>query len=153
MTKLQDCFANTNWDLFKRVATQNNFMDLNTCVYSVSAHLNFCGDKDPTDKSNCTLLNQKPWMNRDFHSLLKVHDNAFCMGNTEAYQIARSNLRQRIKEATAKCKQRSSLKALSSSIYGRTLCPSQTIEVTAIISVPTRAAVRNDYRPVALTTP
>lgn len=73
MSRLQDCFDYSDWDLLKRAATQNH-TDLNNDAWSVLD--NFCMDEVTTVKNICTFPNRKPLMNKDVRCYAAA---AFCV--------------------------------------------------------------------------
>lgn len=56
-----------------------------------------------TDHNTCMVFppNNQPWITKDVQLLLKEHNMAFCSGNIELYNAARSNLKRGISDAKA----------------------------------------------------
>ena len=53
MARLPDCLEETEWDIFKQNATNNNHTDLNTYTSSVLDYISFCMDSVTTVKTIC----------------------------------------------------------------------------------------------------
>lgn len=92
LTQLQDCFANTCWDLFYQE-------DLENFTETVLFYIKCCMDNVTVDKYIRIFPNQKPWMTSKVHCLLKKRNIAFRSGNEAQYSTARADLRRGIKEA------------------------------------------------------
>ena len=90
--QLQDCFDNTNWDIFEH-------QDLNVFTDSVLCYIKHCTDTVTVDKRIRVYPNQKPWMTREVQRLLKARDIAFRSEDRALYNTARTNLRRGIREA------------------------------------------------------
>ena len=52
-----------------------------------------------TKTTVCIYPNQKPWVNKDVRTKLKVRASAFNSGDADAYKAARYDLRKSIKKA------------------------------------------------------
>lgn len=100
MERLQNCFEETDWNIFKQTATHCNYVNLNTYSTSVMDYITFCMDSVTTHQTIRTLPNYKPSMNRAVSGLLRDRDAAFHSGDAEAYRTARSRLRKGIKVGT-----------------------------------------------------
>ncbi|KAL0147043.1 hypothetical protein M9458_057567 [Cirrhinus mrigala] len=83
---LQDCFQDTDWNMFKEAATYNNQTDLQEYTETVTAYIKKCIDDVTVTKTITTRANQKPWMTAE------VRDKA-------ALKTARANLSHGIKKA------------------------------------------------------
>ncbi len=92
LTQLQDCFANTCWDLFYQE-------DLDNFTETVLFYIKCCMDNVTVDKYIRIFPNQKPWMTSKVHCLLKKRNIAFRSGDEARYSTARADLRRGIKEA------------------------------------------------------
>lgn len=57
-SRLQDCFENTDWDLFASA-------DLEEYTSSVLGYIAFCTDTVLTTKTSIMYPNQKPWLDRN----------------------------------------------------------------------------------------
>ncbi|KAK3532935.1 hypothetical protein QTP70_003799 [Hemibagrus guttatus] len=68
-SQLQDCFENTDWELFIQSA------DLEEYSSSVLAYITFCTDTVLTTKTIKVFPNQKPWLARKVRSLLKARNS------------------------------------------------------------------------------
>ncbi len=96
---LQDCFQDTDWNMFKEAATYNNHTDLQEYTETVTAYIKNCIDDVTVTKTITTRANQKPWMTAEVRGLLKTRDEAFRSGDKAALKTARANLSRGIKNA------------------------------------------------------
>ena len=96
---LQDCFATTDWEMFKQAATYNSHTDINEYTDTVTAYISKCIDDVTHTKTIVTRANQKPWLTGDVHRLLRARDNAFKAGEETGLRTARANLSRGIREA------------------------------------------------------
>lgn len=87
-SRLQDCFENTDWDLFAST-------DLEEYSSSVLAYIAFCTDSVLTTKTSVVFPNQEPWFDRNVCSLLRVRNAAYRSGDRQAYRNARKDLKKR----------------------------------------------------------
>ncbi|KAL0195209.1 hypothetical protein M9458_008781, partial [Cirrhinus mrigala] len=67
---LQDCFQDTDWNMFKEAATYNNHTDLQEYTETVTAYIKKCIDDVTVTKTITTRANQKPWMTAE-----KINNN------------------------------------------------------------------------------
>ncbi len=100
ISQLQDCFENTDWELFAQST------DLEEYSSSVLAYIAFCTDTVLTTKTIMVFPNQKPWFNRIVRALLRARNAAYRTGDKLAYSNARRELRKGIKEAKNRYLQR-----------------------------------------------
>jgi len=98
---LQHCFESTDWQVFKKAATNAGEVDLEEYASSVTCYINKCVDDVTTTRTITIHPNQKPWLNAEVRSLLRARDSAFRNGDTEALRVARRNLCTGIKRAKA----------------------------------------------------
>ncbi len=96
---LQDCFQDTDWNMFKEAATYNNHTDLQEYTETVTAYIKNCIDDVTVTKTITTRANRKPWMTAEVRGLLKTRDEAFRSGDKAALKTARANLSRGIKNA------------------------------------------------------
>ncbi len=96
---LQDCFQDTDWNMFKKAATYNNHTDLQEYTETVTAYIKKCIDDVTVTKTITTRANQKPWMTAEVRGLLKIRDETFRSGDKAALKTARANLSHGIKKA------------------------------------------------------
>ena len=96
---LQDCFATTDWEMFKQAATYNSHTDINEYTDTVTAYISKCIDDVTHTKTIVTRANQKPWLTGDVHRLLRARDNAFKAGEETGLRTARANLSRGIRKA------------------------------------------------------
>ncbi len=74
---LQDCFASTDWQIFKEAATRAGEVDLDEYASSVTSYISKCVDDVTSTRIITIHLNQKPWMNAEVGTLLRARDSAF----------------------------------------------------------------------------
>ncbi len=96
---LQDCFQDTDWNMFKEAATYNNHTDLQEYTQTVTAYIKNCIDDVTVTKTITPRANQKPWMTAEVRGLLKTRDEAFRSGDKAALKTARTKLSCGIKNA------------------------------------------------------
>ncbi|CAM4275437.1 unnamed protein product [Leuciscus chuanchicus] len=97
---LQDCFALTDWDVFKVAATQED-LSVNIQDYTeyVTGYISTCADNIiPTIKVR-KFPNQKPWINGQVRNMLHARSSAFASGNDTEYKAAKYGLRRAITAA------------------------------------------------------
>ncbi|KAK0137703.1 hypothetical protein N1851_026097 [Merluccius polli] len=93
-SKLQDCFTQTDWDLFVH-------QELETFTGTVLDYIQFCIGNVTVDKNIQVFPNQKPWMTYQVRTLLRARDAAFRSGDRALYRAARADLKKGIKRAKA----------------------------------------------------
>jgi hypothetical protein len=94
--KLQDCFAITDWNMFR-----DSSDGIEEYTTSVIGFINKCiNDVIPTVTLR-TYPNQKPWITGNIHTELKARAAAFKErdSNPEAYRKSRYAVRRTIKQA------------------------------------------------------
>lgn len=96
---LQDCFEDTQWDIFREAATREGNIDLHEYTESVSGYITKCIDDVTAVKVIRKRANQKPWLTGEVHSLLMARNAAFKSGDKAVYSLARKNLSRGIREA------------------------------------------------------
>ncbi len=96
---LQDCFQDTDWNMFKEVATYNNHTDLQEYTETVTAYIKKCIDDVTVTKTINTRANQKPWMTAEVRGLLKIRDETLRSGDKAGLKTARANRSHGIKKA------------------------------------------------------
>ncbi len=97
-SSLQDCFQDTEWNMFKEAATYNNHTDLQVYTETVTAYIKKCIDDVTVTKTITTRANQKPWVTAEVCRLLKIRDETFRSGDKAALKTARANLSHGIKK-------------------------------------------------------
>ena len=90
---LQDCFEQTDWEVFKRDANLEDYTS------SVLSYIHFCTDAVLPTKTITVFPNQKPWVDGTVRSLLKARDAAYRVGDKLAYSRARKELKKGIQLA------------------------------------------------------
>ncbi len=95
---LQDCFQDTDWNMFKEAATYNNHTDLQEYTETVTATSNtaLMMWQSPRPSPTCK---PEAWMTAEVRGLLKTRDEAFRSGDKAALKTARANLSRGIKNA------------------------------------------------------
>lgn len=96
---LQGCFECTQWSIFKEAATSGDCVNLEEYTETVLGFISKCIDDVTVTKTVKLRSTDKPWFTSKFRSLLRHRDAAFRSGDTEAYKIARNNLKRGIREA------------------------------------------------------
>uniref|UniRef100_A0A3P9LR30 Reverse transcriptase domain-containing protein n=1 Tax=Oryzias latipes TaxID=8090 RepID=A0A3P9LR30_ORYLA len=96
---LQDCFATTDWSLFKQAATYNDITDLQEYTETVTSYMRKCMDDVTVTKTITLRANQKPWLTGDVHRLWRERNAAFRAGNEAGLRTARANLSRGIRVA------------------------------------------------------
>ena len=98
-TRLKDCFATTDWDMFH--GSSNGIEEFTT---SVTSFINKCIDDIIPTVTVRTHPNQKPWITGNIHTELKVRSVAFKEqdSNPDANKKSRYALRRTIKQAKHK---------------------------------------------------
>lgn len=92
--KLQDCFKQTDWDLFEH-------QELETFTGTVLDYIQFCIGNVTVDKNIRAFPNQKLWMTSQVRILLRARDTVFRSGDRALYRAARADLKRGIKRAKA----------------------------------------------------
>ncbi len=95
---LQDCFQDTDWNMFKEAAT---YITIQTCrntlkLWLLTSNTALMMWQSPRPS---TRANRKPWMTAEVRGLLKTRDEAFRSGDKAALKTARANLSRGIKNA------------------------------------------------------
>ncbi|KAI4882847.1 hypothetical protein NFI96_022069 [Prochilodus magdalenae] len=99
ISALQDCFENTDWQMFREAAAYSTTTDLEEYTSSVTSYISKCIDDVTVSKTITTRPNQKPWMTAEVRALLKARDSAFKAGDKAALRKARAKLSRGIREA------------------------------------------------------
>ncbi len=126
---LQDCFQDTDWNMFKEAATYHDHTDLQEYTETVTAYIKKCIDDVTVTKNITTRANQKPWMTAEVCGLLKTRDDAFRSGDKAVLKTARANLSRGTKKAKRLYAQKTiitSLTARTHGVCGKLFRPSQT---------------------------
>ncbi len=90
--QLQDCFENTNWDIFKH-------LDLEEYTSTILCYIKHSVGTVTVDRHIQVYPNQKSWMTKEVKVLLKERNSAFRSGDVVRYRAARANLERGIREA------------------------------------------------------
>lgn len=89
--QLQDCFENTNWDIFRH-------QDLEEYTSTI-LYIQHCVETVTVNRRIRVFPNQKSWMTKQVQVLLKQRNIAFRAGEKALYSTARTNLKRGIREA------------------------------------------------------
>ncbi|KAK3537363.1 hypothetical protein QTP70_008821 [Hemibagrus guttatus] len=94
---LQDCFALTDWDVFKAAATWEDFsVSIQDYAEYVTAYISTCVDNIIPTIQVRKFPNQKPWINSQVRHMLRARSFAFTSGNETEYKAAKYGLRKDI---------------------------------------------------------
>ncbi len=96
---LQDCFQDTDWNMFKEAVTYHDHTDLQEYTETVTAYIKKCIDDVTVTKTITTRANQMPWMTAEVCGLLKTRDDAFRSEGKPVLKTARANLSRGSKKA------------------------------------------------------
>ncbi|XP_078796661.1 uncharacterized protein LOC144988994 [Oryzias latipes] len=94
---LQDCFATTDWSIFKQAGIYNDITDHQEYTETVTSYTRKCIDDVTVTKPITLRANQKPWLTGDVHRLLRERNAAFRAGNEAGLRTARANLSRGIR--------------------------------------------------------
>ncbi len=98
---LQDCFACTDWQIFKETATRAGEVDLDEYASSVTSYISKCVDDVTSTRIITIHPNQKPWMNAEIRTLLRAWDSAFRSDDAAVLRAARRKLTAGVKRVKA----------------------------------------------------
>lgn len=98
---LQDCFALTDWDVFKAAATlEDSSVSVQDYAEYVTGYISTCVDNIIPTIQVRKFPNQKPWINSQVRHMLRARSLAFTSGNKTEYKAAKYGLRKAITAAT-----------------------------------------------------
>ncbi len=115
---LQDCFQDTDWNMFKEAATYNNHTDLQEYTETVTAYIKYCIDDVTVTKTITTRANRKPWMTAEVRGLLKPEMKRSDQEIKAALKTARANLSRGIKNANGYMEIKSIINSQTAEIHG-----------------------------------
>ncbi|KAK2905565.1 hypothetical protein Q8A73_009508 [Channa argus] len=99
-TTLQDCFALTDWDVFKAAATlEDSSNSVQDYAEYVTGYISTCVDNIVPTIQISKFPNQKPWINSQVRHMLRARSLAFRSGNETEYKAAKYGLRKAITAA------------------------------------------------------
>lgn len=98
-SSLQGCFECTQWNIFKEAATSEDCINLEEYTETVLGFISKCIDDVTIIKTVKLRSTDKSWLTSKVRSLLRLRDAAFRSDDTEAYNLARSDLKRAIREA------------------------------------------------------
>ena len=97
---LQDCFATTDWDVFKAAATlEDSSVSVQDYAEYVTGYISTCVDNIVPTIRVKKFPNQKPWINTQVRSMLRARSIAHTSGNEAEYKAAKYGLRKAITAA------------------------------------------------------
>ena len=95
---LQDCFATTDWDVFRAAATQGD-SSISVEDYAETGYISTCVENIIPTTQVRRFPNQKPWVNREVLHLLRARSVAFRSGNDVEYRAVQYRLEKAIRAA------------------------------------------------------
>ncbi|KAK2921577.1 hypothetical protein Q8A73_001062 [Channa argus] len=99
-TTLQDCFALTDWDVFKAATTlEDSSISVQDYAEYVTGYISTCVDNIVPTILIRKFPNQKPWINSQVRQMLRTRSLAFRSGNETEYKAAKYGLRKAITAA------------------------------------------------------
>lgn len=84
-----DCFKYMDWNVFREAATINQHINLKE---SVTGFISKCVEDVTVNRNIITHANQKLWLTREVHALLRACNTAFKPGDRDAVRSTRPNL-------------------------------------------------------------
>ena len=97
---LQDCFAQTDWDVFKATAIlEESSVSIQNYAEYVTGYISTCVDNIVPTIQVKKFPNQKPWINSRVQRMLRARSTAFKSGNEMGYKAAKYGLRRAITAA------------------------------------------------------
>ena len=97
---LQDCFAQTDWDVFKAAATlEDSSVSIQDYAEYVTGYISTCVDNIVPTIQVKRFPNQKPWINSQVRHMLRARSIAFKLGNETEYKAAKYALEKAIRAA------------------------------------------------------
>ncbi|KAK2918358.1 hypothetical protein Q8A73_002729 [Channa argus] len=97
---LQDCFALTDWDVFKAAATlEDSSVSVQDYAEYVTGYISTCVDNIVPTIQIRKFPNQKPWINSQVRQMLRTRSLAIRSSNETEYKAARYGLRKAITAA------------------------------------------------------
>ena len=97
---LQDCFAQTDWDVFKAAATlEDSSVSIQDYAEYVTGYISTCVDNIVPTLQVTRFPNQKPWINSQVRHMLRARSIAFKSGNETEYKAAKYALEKAIRAA------------------------------------------------------
>ena len=97
---LQDCFAQTDWDVFKAAATlEDSSVSIQDYAEYVTGYISTCVDNIVPTIQVKRFPNQKPWINSQVRHMLRARSIAFKSGNETEYKAAKYALEKAIRAA------------------------------------------------------
>jgi hypothetical protein len=91
---LQECFADTDWDVFK-----NSCTDINELTETVSSYISFCENMFVPKKSRLLYANNKQWVSKSVKKLINQRNIYFNQGDTQQYRELSKQVKRELKLA------------------------------------------------------
>ena len=99
--RLQDCYACTDWDLFK-----NSCKTVDEITETVSDYVKFCEELCIHKKSISIFPNNKPWVSKSVKNTINKRNISFNIGDMDTYKELQKQVRKEIKLAKQQYKDR-----------------------------------------------
>ena len=97
---LQDCFVQTDWDVFKAAATlEDSSVSIQDYAEYVTGYISTCVDNIVPTIQVKRFPNQKPWINSQVRHMLRARSIAFKSGNETEYKAAKYALEKSSQKA------------------------------------------------------
>ncbi|KAI4876485.1 hypothetical protein NFI96_000039 [Prochilodus magdalenae] len=97
---LQDCFATTDWDVFRAAATQeDSSVSIDDYAEYVTGYIHTCIENIVPIIQVRKFPNQKPWVNTEVLQMLRARSVAFKSGDETALKVAQYKLKKAIRSA------------------------------------------------------
>ena len=93
MDRLQDCFEQTDWNVFIDSST-----DLNELTDTISAYIHFCEDAIIPSKRVKCFSNNKPWITKEIKGIINRKRGVYGRGNKEELKVVQKELNRAIKK-------------------------------------------------------
>lgn len=102
---LQDCFHNTDWDLFINVCE-----DIDELTDVVSSYVSFCEASIIPRKEIFIYPNNKPWVSKSVKTVIDQKNICFSQGDTVQFKELQKHLQKEIK--LAKCRYKDKIESM-----------------------------------------
>ncbi|KAI4901613.1 hypothetical protein NFI96_028146, partial [Prochilodus magdalenae] len=97
---LQDCFATTDWDVFRAAATlEDSSVSIDDYAEYVTGYIHTCIENIVPIIQVGKFPNQKPWVNSEVLQMLRARSVAFKSGGETELKVAQYKLKKAIRSA------------------------------------------------------
>ncbi|KAI4902278.1 hypothetical protein NFI96_010460 [Prochilodus magdalenae] len=97
---LQDCFATTDWDVFRAAATlEDSSVSIDDYAEYVTGYIHTCIENIVPIIQVRKFPNQKPWVNSEVLQMLRARSVAFKSGDETELKVAQYKLKKAIRSA------------------------------------------------------